>query len=122
MVTLIAQVTQCFGDERGNFEGVHTDVGHRCIGAKVNGRLVPLSTELESGDPIETARRLMRIPDGPNVLVLGGTAAGPYPACLFDIGVSGIRVNWLDANWYELIAMMGIQPTLKYNELLLFCK
>lgn len=29
---------------------VHTDVGHRCTGAKVNGRLVPLSTELESGD------------------------------------------------------------------------
>lgn len=29
---------------------VHTDVGHRCAGAKVNGRLVPLSTKLESGD------------------------------------------------------------------------
>ncbi len=32
---------------------VHTDVGHRCIGAKVNGRLVPLSTHLESGDIVE---------------------------------------------------------------------
>ncbi|MGI9666987.1 MAG: RelA/SpoT family protein [Acidimicrobiia bacterium] len=32
---------------------VHTDVGHRCTGAKVNGRLVPLSTELESGDIVE---------------------------------------------------------------------
>jgi GTP diphosphokinase / guanosine-3',5'-bis(diphosphate) 3'-diphosphatase len=32
---------------------VHTDVGHRCIGAKVNGRLVPLSTQLESGDIVE---------------------------------------------------------------------
>ncbi|MCL1595059.1 MAG: bifunctional (p)ppGpp synthetase/guanosine-3',5'-bis(diphosphate) 3'-pyrophosphohydrolase [Actinomycetia bacterium] len=32
---------------------VHTDVGHRCSGAKVNGRLVPLSTELESGDIVE---------------------------------------------------------------------
>ena len=29
---------------------IHTDVGHRCVGAKVNGRLVPLSTKLESGD------------------------------------------------------------------------
>ena len=29
---------------------IHTDVGHRCAGAKVNGRLVPLSTILESGD------------------------------------------------------------------------
>jgi guanosine-3',5'-bis(diphosphate) 3'-pyrophosphohydrolase len=32
---------------------IHTDVGHRCSGAKVNGRLVPLSTKLESGDIIE---------------------------------------------------------------------
>ncbi|MFB3049695.1 MAG: bifunctional (p)ppGpp synthetase/guanosine-3',5'-bis(diphosphate) 3'-pyrophosphohydrolase, partial [Acidimicrobiia bacterium] len=32
---------------------VHTDVGHRCVGAKVNGRLVPLSTTLESGDIVE---------------------------------------------------------------------
>lgn len=32
---------------------VHTDVGHRCAGARVNGRLVPLSTELESGDIVE---------------------------------------------------------------------
>jgi GTP diphosphokinase / guanosine-3',5'-bis(diphosphate) 3'-diphosphatase len=32
---------------------VHTEVGHRCVGARVNGRLVPLSTKLESGDIVE---------------------------------------------------------------------
>jgi GTP pyrophosphokinase len=32
---------------------VHTEVGHRCVGAKVNGRLVPLSTALDSGDIVE---------------------------------------------------------------------
>ncbi len=32
---------------------VHTEVGHRCVGAKVNGRLVPLSSQLESGDIVE---------------------------------------------------------------------
>jgi GTP pyrophosphokinase len=32
---------------------VHTEVGHRCVGAKVNGRLVPLSTRLDSGDIVE---------------------------------------------------------------------
>ena len=32
---------------------IHTDVGHRCIGARVNGKLVPLKTELHNGDIIE---------------------------------------------------------------------
>ena len=32
---------------------VHTDVGHRCVGAKVNGRIVPLSATLKSGDIVE---------------------------------------------------------------------
>ena len=32
---------------------VHTDVGHRCRGVKVNGRIVPLSQELHSGDQAE---------------------------------------------------------------------
>ena len=32
---------------------MHTDVGHRCTGAKVNGRLVPLDSRLQIGDVIE---------------------------------------------------------------------
>src|SRR5205823_12055647 len=32
---------------------IHTDVGHRCIGARVNGRLVPLDSALASGDTVE---------------------------------------------------------------------
>jgi guanosine-3',5'-bis(diphosphate) 3'-pyrophosphohydrolase len=32
---------------------VHTDVGHRCVGAKVNGRMVPLRHKLRSGDTVE---------------------------------------------------------------------
>ncbi|MGA0237605.1 MAG: RelA/SpoT family protein [Acidimicrobiales bacterium] len=32
---------------------IHTDVGHTCIGSKVNDRLVPLDTRLESGDKVE---------------------------------------------------------------------
>src|SRR5436190_20803381 len=32
---------------------IHTDVGHRCIGARVNGRLVPLDSALVSGDTVE---------------------------------------------------------------------
>ena len=32
---------------------IHTEVGHRCIGARVNGRLVPLESELDNGDVVE---------------------------------------------------------------------
>jgi len=32
---------------------IHTEVGHRCIGAKINGRLVPLDSSLSSGDTVE---------------------------------------------------------------------
>ena len=32
---------------------IHTDVGHRCVGARVNGKLVPLRTPLKNGDIVE---------------------------------------------------------------------
>jgi len=32
---------------------VHTEVGHRCVGAKVNGKLVPLNYQLSNGDVVE---------------------------------------------------------------------
>ncbi|MBX7147733.1 bifunctional (p)ppGpp synthetase/guanosine-3',5'-bis(diphosphate) 3'-pyrophosphohydrolase [bacterium] len=32
---------------------IHTDIGNHCTGAKVNGRMVPLSHKLESGDEVE---------------------------------------------------------------------
>jgi GTP pyrophosphokinase len=38
---------------------VHTEIGHRCVGARVNGKIVPLHYELKSGDIVEilTAKR-----------------------------------------------------------------
>ena len=32
---------------------VHTEVGHRCVGGRVNGKLVPLDSELSNGDVVE---------------------------------------------------------------------
>lgn len=43
---------------------IHTDVGHRCVGAKINGRLMALNTELHNGDTIEVLSS--KSPRGPS--------------------------------------------------------
>jgi len=43
---------------------VHTDVGHSCIGAKVDNRIVPLTYKLQSGDIVEVLTS--RTPQGPS--------------------------------------------------------
>ena len=32
---------------------IHTDVGHQCVGARVNGKMVPLRAHLKNGDIVE---------------------------------------------------------------------
>jgi len=41
---------------------VHTDLGHHCAGARVNGRLVPLRTALQNGDMVEILTNPARNP------------------------------------------------------------
>ena len=36
---------------------IHTDVGHQCVGARVNGKMVPLRTRLRNGDIVEIVTR-----------------------------------------------------------------
>ena len=43
---------------------IHTDLGYNCVGAKVNGKMVPLNTVLKNGDVIEIIRS--RAPKGPS--------------------------------------------------------
>ena len=53
---------------------VHTEVGHRCIGARINGRLVPLDHKLRSGETCEV------------VLRKGGNGGGPSRDWLSYVG------------------------------------
>ncbi len=41
---------------------VHTDVGNTCVGAKVNGRVKPVMTELANGDEVEIIRSKAQVP------------------------------------------------------------
>jgi GTP pyrophosphokinase len=41
---------------------VHTDIGHQCVGAKVNGRIVPLRYQLRNGDRVEILTSVTHIP------------------------------------------------------------
>jgi GTP pyrophosphokinase len=41
---------------------VHSDIGHHCVGAKINGRIVPLRTILDNGDQVEIITSKNQIP------------------------------------------------------------
>jgi guanosine-3',5'-bis(diphosphate) 3'-pyrophosphohydrolase len=41
---------------------VHTEVGDSCVGAKINGRIMPLMTELKNGDEVEIIRSKAQVP------------------------------------------------------------
>jgi len=41
---------------------VHSEVGHRCVGARINGRLVPLRTPLSNGDIVEILTSMSQVP------------------------------------------------------------
>ena len=53
--------------------GVHSEIGDHCVGAKVNGRMVPLRTVLENGDQIEilTSKAQTPSPEWEQMVVTG---------------------------------------------------
>ena len=76
---------------------VHTEVGHRCVGARVNGRLMPLSTRVESGDIVE-------------VLTSKSTDAGPSRDWLKFVRTSRARSKikqWFLKERRELATVEG---------------
>ncbi|MBO5910358.1 MAG: bifunctional (p)ppGpp synthetase/guanosine-3',5'-bis(diphosphate) 3'-pyrophosphohydrolase, partial [Clostridia bacterium] len=56
---------------------VHTSIGNRCVGAKINGKFVPLTTELKNGDVCE--------------ILLGGENKGPSRDWLKVVKTSSAR-------------------------------
>lgn len=58
---------------------VHTNIGNRCVGAKINGKFVPLSTELKNGDVCE--------------ILLGGENKGPSRDWLKIVKTSSARTK-----------------------------
>ncbi|MBQ8522943.1 MAG: bifunctional (p)ppGpp synthetase/guanosine-3',5'-bis(diphosphate) 3'-pyrophosphohydrolase [Clostridia bacterium] len=58
---------------------VHTNIGNRCIGAKINGKFVPLTTELSNGDVCE--------------ILLGGENKGPSRDWLKIVKTSSARTK-----------------------------
>jgi GTP pyrophosphokinase len=41
---------------------IHTEIGHHCVGAKVNGKMVPLKHQLKSGDTVEILTSPSQVP------------------------------------------------------------
>src|SRR3954462_2303359 len=74
---------------------VHTDIGNRCVAAKVNGELVPLRQELRSGDRVE---------------VITASHAKPNPGWLQYVRTGKARSNirhFLKTMQYEESASLG---------------
>jgi len=74
---------------------VHTDIGNRCVAAKVNGELVPLRAELRNGDRIE---------------IITASHAKPNPAWLQYVRTAKARANirhFLKTMQYDESAALG---------------
>jgi guanosine-3',5'-bis(diphosphate) 3'-pyrophosphohydrolase len=74
---------------------VHTDIGNRCVAAKVNAELVPLRSELRNGDRVE---------------IITASHAKPNPAWLQYVRTGKARSNirhFLKTMQYEESAMLG---------------
>ncbi len=69
---------------------IHTDVGHHCTGAKINGRLIPLSQKLKTGDIVE--------------IVTSKTSPGPSRDWLTFVSTSNARAkikHWFKRERHE---------------------
>ena len=74
---------------------VHTEVGHHCVGAKINGRIAPLDTRLQNGDIVE---------------ILTNKSTGPSPDWLSIVrtGAAKNRIRqWLKKERWDEALQLG---------------
>ena len=74
---------------------MHTDIGNRCVAAKINHELVPLRTELQNGDRVE---------------IITAAHAKPNPAWLNYVVTAKARSHirhFLKTMQYEESAQLG---------------
>ena len=108
---------------------IHTDIGLSCIGAKVNGKLMPLSHILQSGDQVDIIRSNQQKPKEDWLrFVASARAKSKIKSALKEerkkIGADGketlqrklrqIKVNWTSENIQILEKFYGITGSLEF--------
>ncbi len=107
---------------------IHSQIGHQCIGAKVNQKLVPLSHELRSGDQVEilTSKKQRPKEDWLSIVVTASARhkirdalkeekkqIGEEGKEMLRRKFSGLKIGWLSVNIDEMVRHFDTESALE---------